>query len=180
MNEVWKTVTGFERADEFQHFQISNFGRVKNTKTGKIKKNQMTPDGYHQIKLTSKGKSYTYRVHRLVALAFIDNSENKREVNHIDGNKTNNNVDNLEWTTRSENMIHMHSKNPNAHKGSNNPKAKRCTIVIDETKETTETIQDMIDLMSEKYGIKKGVSDWFYKRIPKKYKDRISYIEIES
>ena len=179
MNEVWKTVTGFEGAENYQHFQISNLGRVKNTKTGHIKMNQKTKDGYLQIRLTNKNKSYTYRIHRLVALAFIDNPYKKKEVNHIDGNKENNNVNNLEWSSRSENMKHSHSLGLSNHKGKNNPKSKRCVIVIDGTKEVTDTMQDMVRLMSEKYNINKGVLDWFYKRIPNKYTSRISYVNCE-
>lgn len=65
-------------------------------------------DGYRTVRLCSNGK-FTYpRVHRLVASAFIPNPDNKLEVNHIDGDKSNNNVNNLEWCTKSENMRHAY------------------------------------------------------------------------
>lgn len=62
--------------------------------------------GYYYINLWKDGKYHTYTVHRLVALTFIPNPENKECVNHIDGNKLNNCIDNLEWCTRSENDLH--------------------------------------------------------------------------
>jgi len=62
--------------------------------------------GYPIVYLRKNGKSHVLTVHRLVATAFIPNPDNKPQVNHIDGNKTNNYVDNLEWCTNSENMDH--------------------------------------------------------------------------
>ena len=83
---------------------ITKTGDVYSTFSGKMKKMKPTlnPSGY--LSLQIEGKAYT--VHRLVALAFIDNPENKPQVNHIDGVKTNNDVSNLEWVTNSENQLH--------------------------------------------------------------------------
>ena len=64
--------------------------------------------GYLQIGLTKNRKHKTWPIHRIVAITFIENNENKREVNHIDGNKYNNSVNNLEWVTPSENMTHAY------------------------------------------------------------------------
>lgn len=64
--------------------------------------------GYHRVNLFIDGKAKKYRVHRLVAMEFIDNPLNKENVNHIDGNKLNNHIDNLEWCTASENEYHSY------------------------------------------------------------------------
>ena len=68
-----------------------------------------TSTGYKKVELVKNGQRKSIRVHRLVAQAFIPNPENKLEVNHIDGNKTNNHVENLEWVTSSENTIHAYT-----------------------------------------------------------------------
>jgi hypothetical protein len=98
-NEVWKIV------EEFTNYEVSNLGRVKNRKTNRILKSCNT-GGYIIVGLSSNCKIRTFFVHRLVALAFIPNPENKQHVNHIDNNTTNNNVINLEWNTPLENNIH--------------------------------------------------------------------------
>jgi len=92
-DEIWKKIG-------INNYFVSNYGRIKNKK--EIRK--LTPNAHGYIKITINNKSYS--VHRLVALAFIPNNENKEFVNHIDGNKTNNNLNNLEWATCLENNIH--------------------------------------------------------------------------
>lgn len=79
--------------------------------------------GYYRIQLKADdGTKNTILVHRLVALAFIPNPENKPEVNHIDGNKLNNDVSNLEWTTKHENMKHAHLLKLRDNNGTGNPR----------------------------------------------------------
>lgn len=98
--EVWEDVVGFEGK-----YWISNKGRVKSNKG--LLKTYLNEKGYvHFYASTGKTTSKTYRVQRAVALAFIDNPKNKPEVNHKDFNKLNNEVTNLEWVTREENMAH--------------------------------------------------------------------------
>ena len=90
---------------DFPNYSVSNFGKVMNVKTNKIMK-LCNKAGYYNICLTNEKNKKAFKVHRLVALAFIENIENKLEVNHKDKNKLNNNVSNLEWMTRTENNIH--------------------------------------------------------------------------
>lgn len=97
--EEWKSIT------DFPNYEISSLGNVKNIITGKVLKNSLKC-GYYYISLTNKNCKKTLLVHRLVALAFIENPENKTDVNHKDKNKLNISVSNLEWMSRRENNIH--------------------------------------------------------------------------
>lgn len=113
MKEVWKSIKGYEGA-----YMISNTGKVMSLPRQGVKGNapkirmlSLTIDGYVKVRLIYNGKDETHRVHRLVAEAFIDNPEGKETVNHIDGNKQNNNVLNLEWSNRSEQMVHAYKNN---------------------------------------------------------------------
>lgn len=88
---------------------VSDLGQVWSKRSNKVLKQTLHKNGYLTVATKiggSQGKSYCFRVHRLVAEAFISNPNNKEEVNHIDGNKTNNTLSNLEWVTRSENIQH--------------------------------------------------------------------------
>ena len=87
------------------HYSISNDGQVRNDKTNKIL-SQSTQQDYKHVTLNIDGKAKRMKVHRLVAQTFLENPENKPYVNHKDGNRSNNNVSNLEWVTPSENTKH--------------------------------------------------------------------------
>ena len=83
---------------------ISKNGYLKRIKTNRIFKPCVTKNGYYQVAIPINGKQKTVYIHRLVANNFIANPNNYNEINHIDGNKLNNNVSNLEWCTRNHNI----------------------------------------------------------------------------
>lgn len=105
MNEVWKDVVGYEG-----YYQVSNLGRVKNVKTQRILRQAKDKGNYCIVSLSKQCKHKTRTVHSLVAESFIrkTNKKQKLQVNHKDGNKSNNNVNNLEWITPSENLKHAY------------------------------------------------------------------------
>ena len=102
--------------------EVSNFGEVKSH--GKIIKGEITSGGYCRVHISHKGVQYKFLVHRLVAEAFILNPKRLPEINHIDGNKQNNSVDNLEWCTRSQNTSHAFKTGLRNYNGCKNPHSK--------------------------------------------------------
>jgi len=90
----------------YPNYSVTEDGKVVNNKTNRELKAILGNTGYYQISLSNKGESRNLTIHRLVANAFLSNDENKREVNHINGIKTDNRVINLEWNTSSENRQH--------------------------------------------------------------------------
>lgn len=133
--ENWKDVVNYEGL-----YQVSDLGNLRNysrkvsfgrgtriTKQIQIKLYLEKSKGYYIRSLSKNDKRKTFSIHRLVALAFIPNPENKREVNHINGIKTDNTVSNLEWVTPSENILHSYRVLKNKHwdaSGKNNPNYK--------------------------------------------------------
>ena len=106
MKEIWKDIKGYEGL-----YQVSNLGRVKSLNYNrknieKTLKPVLYYNKYYSYTLYKNKKKKVFLAHRIVAINFIENINNKEYVNHIDGNKLNNNVDNLEWVTPSENNIH--------------------------------------------------------------------------
>lgn len=97
MNEIWKDIIGYEL------YEVSNLGRIRNKKSGKYKAPIKNWAGYMRVQLCKPNKDKIFSIHRLVAQAFIPNPNNYPEINHLDHVRHNNNVNNLEWCTRSRN-----------------------------------------------------------------------------
>lgn len=106
--EIWKTV--IYNGKVYNKFEVSNFGKLRNAITGHIYKLCISKTGYWQVcvSLGSRQNKKVFKIHKAVAEAFINNPEHKPFVNHIDGNKLNNNINNLECVTASENTIHAY------------------------------------------------------------------------
>lgn len=98
MKEEWRDVK-----DYCGYYQVSNFGNVYSVRSDKQLKHSKNRGGYLFVVLCTDSKPKQFKVHRLVAISFLTNPDNKPQVNHIDEDKTNNRLDNLEWVTAKEN-----------------------------------------------------------------------------
>jgi hypothetical protein len=150
MDEIWKHIPGY------QYYQISTTGQIKSLdrrlphnkhKTYMIRKGKLlTPyvnqSGYYIIRLCESGQIFR-TIHSLVALTFIPNPENKPQVNHINGDKKDNRVENLEWVTNGENMKHAYRIGLKCNKGIKNPGNKLSENDILEIRNSNEK-QDVI------------------------------------
>lgn len=154
MQEIWKDIKDYEGL-----YQVSNFGNVRKLrfinnicnkeKTFNITKYKQNR-GYLKVILYKDGKYKNKLVHRLVAEAFLDNPNNYNDINHKDGNKENNNINNLEYCTKSYNMKHAFKNNlwksPNSGRyGSNSYKAKKVAMVDKNTNKIVKTFNSIID-----------------------------------
>lgn len=127
MKEIWKDVIGFEG-----YYQVSNMGRVKSLtrvsnyciRKGKILSLKKTNTGYLEGNFSLFGKRTMFRVHREVAKSFLKNDCNYETVNHIDGNKLNNKVTNLEWVSIQKNIEHAFKNGLRSSTGEKNCKSK--------------------------------------------------------
>lgn len=187
--EEWKPCLGYEN-----FYEASNLGSIRSLRKNKNLKPTINKYGYCKVSLTGDNSYKTVNVHRIIAQTFIPNPNNKPQVNHIDGDKSNNRVDNLEWTTREENMKHAHlnglmklPKGINHHyfniKSDLHPRAK--ALINIETKEIYGCIKDCAKVLDIKESTLRGwLSD---PRInPTKiiylndYKNNNGWIKIES
>jgi len=106
-NETWRPVKGYEGLYEVN--EKSEVRSLGDRYYNKIMPQRIDRAGYLTTRLSNKGKNATVYIHRLLGFAFIVNPLNKAFINHIDGNKLNNSLDNLEWVTHSENILHAYN-----------------------------------------------------------------------
>ena len=101
--EQWRTVGGTEG-----FIEVSNKGRVRSLLRGEpyVLKTSKDGKGYHRLRVTIQRRKLSFKLHRIVAMAFLENPDNLPQVNHKDGNKDNNSVDNLEWISNRDNARH--------------------------------------------------------------------------
>lgn len=150
--EIWKQIDNLD-------YEVSNRGRVKSLRVGrgygKILKLSKDTKGYLRVRLyTEKYRATTCKVHRLVAKAFIGNLEDKPEVNHIDGCRSNNIIGNLEWVTSKENTAHRKTLgNWTPHKGVNHG----MSILSEEQVKSVYYLSHNSELTQKQIGDKFGV-----------------------
>lgn len=146
MEEVWKFL--IYQGKDFNDFEVSNLGNLRNVKTGTLYKQHHNKTGYMQVcvSLGSRNKKKVFKIHRAVAETFIPNPENKSYVNHKDGNKTNNDVCNLEWVTNQENVRYAYDNNLIAPlRGTKSPYSKL-------SKDEVEYIRDNYIFRDKEFG----------------------------
>jgi NUMOD4 motif/HNH endonuclease len=130
-DEQWSVI------DETPNYEVSNLGRVRNRSTGRLLKSSPNTRGYPKVGLRVEGRDLTRSVHGLVARAFLEVAVSLLEPNHKDGRKTNNSVENLEWVTHQQNMIHA-AQNGLLNPGHGGPPRIRVRII--ETGEIFESV----------------------------------------
>lgn len=107
INQLLSNRENFVAINDFDKYEISTLGRVRNVSTGRILKSIKNGDGYLQVGLNKHGKKHTKKIHRLIAEAFIQNPNNYEIVDHQDRNRTNNSIDNIRWVSRQINNINI-------------------------------------------------------------------------
>lgn len=166
----WKTL------NENNNYEINILGEIRRKETKHILKPAKIKNGYLTVVLTKDGKCKTYLLHRLVASNFIKNINGYKEINHIDGNKLNNNVDNLEWCTRKHNISEAYRlglrKKIYNKENKNSKKVKQINL---KTKE--EIIWDSISEAARKKGYSTGsICDACKGNLKTAYKSKWEYV----
>ena len=177
--EIWKDIKGYEGL-----YQVSNMGRIKslnyrNTGEEGILRHSLDSYGYLKVTLHKNGKQKYFRIHRLVAETFIPNVNNLPEVNHIDENKENNHVENLEWCDRKYNNNYG-SRNERASVSMKGKKHKlKKQILCIETGEIFDTSQDVINIMFNGKGSQSNIRNHLNGQRKSAYGYHFKYIERE-
>lgn len=162
----------FKVIEEFPNYQVSNLGNIKNIKgelmvIGKRKSNS----GYLQIRFYDNGKYYYRYIHRLVAIAFLENPNNYRTVNHKDGNKLNNDVNNLEWA--SDEMQQRHAFLLGIKKHGNPLTKEQIFLIYDLYFNNHKSPKDISKIMNRPFGtIRKICYGERCKEILREYRDK--------
>lgn len=162
MSEEWRPIKGYK------YYEVSNKGRIRswyNNRFGKLKNPKIkniqiaTSGGYSIIQLYKNKREKNYFVHRLVAEAFIPNPNNKPLVNHIDGDKNNNNINNLEWVTDSENKLHAYKiglREVRNMKGEKHPSNKLSQKDVLEIREMCKKSNLPLRKIARRYNVSRG------------------------
>lgn len=157
MNEIWKDIKGYEGK-----YQVSNLGRVVNLERNTEMKAIVRSNGYLSVNLTKNGKCKTLSVHRLIAEAFIPNLQGLPCVNHIDENKCNNTITNLEWCTYQENTRKYMDNHPGCFRSNNRrPRIKRPHkhfFAVDQVSMNGDVVKTWENISAIKH--ETGWSDW--------------------
>lgn len=158
--EIWRPISGYE------NYTVSNQGRVKNIRTNIMRNLSTDTDGYHFIQLSKNGHVKGFRVHRLVALAFIGDPPVGHElINHKDGNRQNNCVENLEWCSAKENAIHsievLNRRILRGEQLNNNRLTENQVIEMRELKRNGATLNSLVQRFNVSLG---AVYDVIYRR----------------
>jgi len=163
--------------DGFPNYHIKRNGDLVNIKTGRVLKPINRGDGYIVYCLSGGDKRRVLKQHRLLALAYIPNPDNKPHINHIDSNPSNNDLENLEWVTHKENMEHM------VKSGRRTPRRpKRYLLDLSKIERLTKRQQDFAfavnrlgypQLVMEELGIDKSAFYRMLKRVQKRLESKI-------
>ena len=161
MKEIWKPLAPFTKThngvtteyDFSDTYEISNTGKVRRKGKLRERKLRLHRNGYLHVNLCKDGKHLMCSIHRLVAITFLENTDNKKTVNHKNGDKTDNRVDNLEWATLSEQHKHAYTNGLRvAPKGEQSVRAKLTEAKVKEIRDRYDNGYTQIKLAKE-YGV---------------------------
>lgn len=168
INEIWRDVVGFE-----DFYEVSNLGNVRRKKSKRLREINYAQI-YPTITLSINGLHKTYRLHRIVAKAFLPKIEGKEHVNHKNGNKRDNRADNLEWVTQAENNLHSYRE------------LKRRSVFEGKTPFNKKVVESDIDtyhklnisgMTTDMIGTKYGIDGSTIRKHLRKYRKQLEKVE---